>query len=88
MVRCIMGMQADRLGDVPIGEHIAECARVIRAVAPEARALGLKVAVEDHGWGDLLADLAGILVAWLIVAQGRAGWGLRTYARLLGRGGG
>lgn len=39
-------------------------------------------------WGDLLADLAGILVAWIIVAQGRAGWGLRAYARLLGRGGG
>ena len=39
-------------------------------------------------WGDLLADLAGILVAWLIVAQGRAGWGLRAYARLLRRRGG
>jgi VanZ family protein len=36
-------------------------------------------------WGDLLADLAGILVAWLIAGQGRAGWGLRAYARLLRR---
>ena len=55
-VRCILGMQADRLGAVPIQEHIAECARVIRAVGPLARDVGLKVAVEDHGWGDLLAD--------------------------------
>ena len=37
-------------------------------------------------WGDLLADLAGILVAWLITAQGRAGWGLRAFARLQRRG--
>jgi 3-oxoisoapionate decarboxylase len=55
-VRCILGMQADRLGATPIESHIDECARVIRAVAPLARDLGLKVAVEDHGWGDLLAD--------------------------------
>jgi VanZ family protein len=32
-------------------------------------------------WGDLLADLAGILTAWLIAGQGRAGWGARAYAR-------
>lgn len=36
-------------------------------------------------WGDLLADLAGILTAWLIAGQGRAGWGTRAYARLARR---
>jgi len=35
-------------------------------------------------WGDLLADLAGILVAWLIAGWGRAGWGLRAFARFFG----
>lgn len=38
-------------------------------------------------WGDLLANAAGILTAWLIVGGGRAGWGLRMAARFL-RGGG
>jgi VanZ family protein len=29
-------------------------------------------------WGDLAADVAGILTAWLVASQGRAGWGLRA----------
>jgi len=29
-------------------------------------------------WGDLAANSAGIATAWLISAQGRAGWGLRA----------
>jgi VanZ family protein len=33
-------------------------------------------------WGDLAADTAGILIAWLVAAQGRAGWGYRLLARL------
>jgi len=33
-------------------------------------------------WGDLAADTAGILAAWLITGQGRAGWGYRLFARL------
>ena len=36
-------------------------------------------------WGDLLADLAGVAGAWVIAGQGRAGWGLRAHARLIGR---
>jgi sugar phosphate isomerase/epimerase len=56
LVRCFLGMQADRLGPVPIQEHIAECVRTLQAVAPLARELGLKVAVENHGLGDLLAS--------------------------------
>ncbi len=29
-------------------------------------------------WADLAANAAGIATAWLIAAQGRAGWGLRA----------
>ncbi|HEU5468609.1 MAG TPA: VanZ family protein [Steroidobacteraceae bacterium] len=34
---------------------------------------------------DLAANAAGILTAWLIAGQGRAGWGLRAAAWLGGR---
>jgi VanZ family protein len=37
-------------------------------------------------WGDLAANTAGIATAWLISAQGRAGWGLRAGAWLARRG--
>lgn len=33
-------------------------------------------------WGDLAANTAGIATAWLISAQGRAGWGVRAGAWL------
>jgi len=33
-------------------------------------------------WGDLLANAAGVLTAWLIAGGGRAGWGLRVATRL------
>jgi len=38
-----------------LAEHIAECVRVIQAVAPLARERGIKVALENHGGVDLLA---------------------------------
>ena len=56
IVRCFLGMQGDRLRRVPFAEHVAECVRTIGAVAPLARDLGLKIAVENHGFGDFLAD--------------------------------
>jgi len=34
-------------------------------------------------WGDLLANAAGILTAWLIAGGGRAGWGFRAATRLI-----
>ncbi len=34
-------------------------------------------------WGDVLANAAGILTAWLITGGGRAGWGLRVATRLI-----
>jgi VanZ family protein len=36
-------------------------------------------------WGDLLANAAGILTAWLFAAGGRAGWGLRLASRFIHR---
>lgn len=56
LVRCFLGMQSDRLGKVSVAEHVAECVRTIQAVAPFAREHRLKIAVENHGLGDLLAD--------------------------------
>lgn len=55
IVRCLLGSSAERLGPTPIEEHIAECLRVLQAVAPRARELGVKIAVENHGAVDLLA---------------------------------
>jgi VanZ family protein len=34
-------------------------------------------------WADLLANSAGILLAWLVASGGRAGWGPRVAARLI-----
>lgn len=55
VVRCFLGTQADRLGPVPIQQHVEECVRTLKAVAPLARDLGVKIAVENHGGVDLLA---------------------------------
>jgi sugar phosphate isomerase/epimerase len=55
IVRCLLGGQAERLGPVSFGEHVDECLRVVRAVAPLAKELGIKIAVENHGAVDFLA---------------------------------
>ena len=55
VVRCFLGSQAERLGPVPIEEHVEECVRTLKAVAPLARDLGVKIAIENHGGIDLLA---------------------------------
>jgi 3-oxoisoapionate decarboxylase len=62
VVRCFLGAQSDRLGQVSVQEHIDECIATLREVAPLARELGLKIALEDHGYGDLLADELETLV--------------------------
>jgi sugar phosphate isomerase/epimerase len=62
VVRCFLGMQSDRLGAVPVQEHIAECVRTLKAVEPVARDLGLKICLENHGFGDLLAHELKALV--------------------------
>lgn len=55
VVRCFLGTQTDRLGAVPFSQHLEECVRTLWAVAPLARELGVKIAVENHGGVDLLA---------------------------------
>jgi 3-oxoisoapionate decarboxylase len=55
VLRCFLGNQEDRVGAVPFREHLAECVRTLRVVAPLARDLGVKIAVENHGGVDLLA---------------------------------
>jgi sugar phosphate isomerase/epimerase len=55
IVRCFLGMQSDRLRQVPFSEHVAECVRTIQAVGSLARDLGIRIAVENHGFGDFLA---------------------------------
>ena len=55
VVRCFMGMEADRTGTVPFREQLDECVRTLRAVAPKAREAAVTIAVENHGGVDLLA---------------------------------
>jgi len=55
IVRCVLGAQADRLGPISFQQHVDEFLRVLREVAPLARDLGIKVAVENHGAVDFLA---------------------------------
>ncbi len=55
VVRCFLGTQNDRLGAVSLQQHLDECVRTLREVAPRARDLGIKVAIENHGGVDLLA---------------------------------
>jgi hypothetical protein len=37
IVRCLLGNAHDRLGPVPFEQHVAECARTLKAAAPVAR---------------------------------------------------
>jgi sugar phosphate isomerase/epimerase len=66
IVRCLLGDRRDRRGPVPFEEHLAECRRVLEAVAPLARDRGVRIAVENHGGVDLLARE----LRWLIEAVG------------------
>lgn len=66
IVRCFLGSQADRSNATPFSDHLAECARVLKAVAPLARNRGVKIAVENHGGVDLLARE----LRWLIEGVG------------------
>jgi 3-oxoisoapionate decarboxylase len=66
IVRCLLGSAQDRLGPVPFEQHVAECARTLKAAAPVARELGVKFAVENHGGVDLLARE----LRWLIEEAG------------------
>ena len=54
IVRCFVGMASDRLL-VPPALLIEETVRTLRAVASQAEAANVTIAVENHGMGDLLA---------------------------------
>jgi VanZ family protein len=45
-------------------------------------AQGLFTGDRQAEWADMAANTTGILAAWLVAGQGRAGWGLRAFARL------
>ncbi len=62
VVRCFLGNQSERHGPVPLERHVEECVRTLKAVAPLALDLGVKVAVENHGGVDLLARELEMLV--------------------------
>jgi sugar phosphate isomerase/epimerase len=66
VVRCFLGAQTERRGQLPLAQHLEECLRTLRAVAPKARAAGVKIAVENHGGVDLLARE----LRWLIEEAG------------------
>ncbi len=55
VVRCFLGGRPERSGTTTIEQHIEECVRTLRAVAPLARDHGVKIGVENHGGVDLLA---------------------------------
>jgi 3-oxoisoapionate decarboxylase len=61
-VRCLIGGLPERIGQVPLAQHIEEAIRTLKAVAPLARDLGVKPAVENHGMMDLLARELAALV--------------------------
>jgi sugar phosphate isomerase/epimerase len=62
VVRCFVGMADDRLGGIP--RLLDETVRVLQAVAPDAEAAGVTIAVENHGGVDLLApELRDIIEA-------------------------
>src|SRR5579884_3734191 len=66
VVRCFLGTQGERRGPVPFKQHLEECVRVLKAVAPTCREHGVKIAVENHGGVDLLARE----LRWLIEEVG------------------
>ena len=62
IVRCFVGMQGDRAGPHSVGELIEETVRTLSAVASQAEAAGVTIAVENHGGVDLLAhELLGVI---------------------------
>jgi VanZ family protein len=76
------------LGLALLGSSITSPARLWRtmlrcfllgAALEVAQALLLEDRVADVR--DLVANAAGILTAWVVAGQGRAGWGLRIAAR-------
>lgn len=60
-VRCYLGDLADRLGPVPIEQHIENTIKVFRGARAAALETGVKIAIENHA-GDLQAWEARMLI--------------------------
>lgn len=61
---CVLGSELDRDGPVPFEQHVDECVRVLRSVAPRAQDLGIRIALENHGVIDFLArELREVVIA-------------------------
>ena len=65
IVRCVMGSNADRTGEVPLQAHIQATVDTCRAVREQALDLGIKLAIENHA-----GDMQGRELAALIEAAG------------------
>ena len=61
IVRAFLGTMADRTGDIPIEGHIANTAKVLRAVRSRANEAGVKIAIENHA-GDMQARELKMLI--------------------------
>lgn len=66
-LRCFLGNEQDRSGPISHQLHMEECVRTLRQVAPLARDLGVKIAIENHGPG---VDLLAREVQWVIEEAG------------------
>jgi sugar phosphate isomerase/epimerase len=53
IVRCVLGTNADRTGDLPLQAHVDATVATCRAVRDQALDLGIKIAIENHA-GDML----------------------------------
>ncbi|MBN1933631.1 MAG: sugar phosphate isomerase/epimerase [Anaerolineae bacterium] len=64
-LRCYLGSNQDRTGELPLAAHIEATIQTCRAVRSQAMDLGIKIAVENHA-----GDLQGHELAALIAAAG------------------
>ena len=65
IVRCVLGSNADRRGDVPLQAHIQATVETCRAVREQAMDLGIAIAIENHA-----GDMHGRELKALIEAAG------------------
>jgi sugar phosphate isomerase/epimerase len=61
IVRCVLGANADRTGELPLQAHIDATVATCRAVRDQALDLGIQIAIENHA-GDMLGrELRGLI---------------------------
>jgi sugar phosphate isomerase/epimerase len=65
IVRCVLGSNADRQGEIPLSAHMQATIETCRAVRDQALDLGIKLAIENHA-----GDMQGRELAALIEGAG------------------